>query len=163
MLFIHLWIIFYIIGSIFGGWQQLFIMIFGGGEKVFVLTQYSFFFCVNLSFILCWHQCNKWKINFGVGLLKTDGPCLIHYRDVFHSEVTTIQFSASSLFLQLLFYGLNILLICYDHSGLEQLCHHWSMFLLGNRHWAFLVRSTVITNVSNCYFPYFKDIFLESL
>jgi hypothetical protein len=53
LLFIHLWIIFYIIGSIFGGWQQLFIMIFGGGEKVFVLTQYSFFFCVNLSFILC--------------------------------------------------------------------------------------------------------------
>lgn len=34
LLFIHLWIIFYIIGSIFGGWQQLFIMIFGGGEKV---------------------------------------------------------------------------------------------------------------------------------
>jgi hypothetical protein len=34
-------------------------------------------------------------MNFRVGLWKTDGPCLIHYRDVFHSEVAAIQFSAT--------------------------------------------------------------------
>jgi hypothetical protein len=57
-------------------------------------------------------------------------------------------------------YGLNIFLISNKLPGLEQLCHYGSMFLLGNWYWAFFVRSTVTTNVSNG--PCFKYSFPES-